>query len=496
MSKRTAVSVLLTRDPESSEVYLIERNPKLKFFGGYYAFPGGTLDAEDHTIPVASPENLSDEVMPYIVAAAREVLEETGVLLTRGDKISASATKEYRRKLLSGAMNFSYFLQHECLEVDVRAFHVICKIVTPEFSPVRYETYFLWASIPDDQTPEIWEGELMAGEFVSAEDALSRWKGGEILVVPPVIVMLQELVGRKVRTFTSSVVEIAQSYLRGKIHRVYFTPGIQMVTLKTRTLLPATHTNAYVIGESEIYVVDPAPSDQDEQAKLWDYLDDLLKEDRKLKGILLTHHHSDHVGALGECQAKYGLPLLAHEKTAAKLVDVECSQFLNHGDELPLGTSPDGEPNWKLQVLHTPGHASGHLAFRENRYGAVIAGDLISTVSTIVISPPDGHLATYLDSLRQLQSVTDGTLYPSHGPAVREGKRVIQYYLKHREERELKLLAALSQTPSSSYDLVRHVYDDVDSSIWPLAEHSLRAGLIKLIEEGRCKEVSGGYVSA
>ncbi|MCG8606742.1 MBL fold metallo-hydrolase, partial [bacterium] len=424
------------------------------------------------------------------------IFEETGVLLTSGNKIPPSNLQRYRKRLLSGGLSFSQFLRQENHEVDAQAFHVICKIVTPEFSPVRYETYFLWAQIPEDQIPQIWEGELISGELVSAEHALSRWKRGEMLIVPPVIIMLQELTSRSVRTFKSSVAEIARSYLRGKIHRVYFTPGIQMLTLKTQTLLPATHTNAYVIGESEVYIVDPAPFDQDEQEKLWVYLDDLLKEGRKLKGILLTHHHSDHVGAVSECQDKYGLPLLAHEKTAAELTNFKYAQFLNHGDELPLGTSPDGDPNWKLEVLHTPGHASGHLAFRENRYGAVIAGDLISTVSTIVISPPDGHLATYLNSLRELESVTDGTLYPSHGPAVREGKRVIQHYLKHRKERELKLIAALSPTPSSSHELVRLVYDDVDPSIWPLAEHSLRAGLIKLIEEGKCRETSGGFVSA
>ncbi len=167
--------------------------------------------------------------------------------------------------------------------------------------------------------------------------------------------------------------------------------------------------------------------------------------------------------------------------------------MLGDGDELDLGETPDGQPGWKLKVYHTPGHASGHLAFQENRYGAVIAGDLISTVSTIVISPPEGHMATYLRSLEFLESVTEGTIYPGHGPAVRTGKEVLQYFIKHRQEREQKLLGALSSEPQSSFDLVKEVYDDVDSSIWPLAEHSLQAHLIKLLEEGKCEQAGGRY---
>ncbi|MFQ6116295.1 MAG: MBL fold metallo-hydrolase, partial [bacterium] len=129
-------------------------------------------------------------------------------------------------------------------------------------------------------------------------------------------------------------------------------------------------------------------------------------------------------------------------------------------------------------------------------YGAVIAGDMISTISTIVISPPEGHMATYLRSLKFLESITTGMLYPGHGPAVRNGKQVIHYYIEHRQEREQKLLDALSQEPQSPSELVKKVYDDVDPNIWPLAGHSLRAGLIKLIEEGKCERVGDRYIAA
>jgi len=493
MANRTAVSIVLTRDPDSTEIYLVERNPKLKFFGGFYACPGGTLDEEDIDIEIKNSDTVQQDSLPYIAAATREIFEETGILLTQGPEVTKEDLQTYRRQLLDELILFDEILEKENQAIDAAEFHFICSILTPEFSPVRYDTEFYWVKIPKNVAPEIWEGELVDGKFISANEALTLWRAGEMLIVPPVVFMLKELVGRSVKESVPFISEYAAAYRRGKIHQVYFTPGIQLITLKTSTIPPASNTNTYLVGESQLYIIDPAPTDSGEQDRLWDYLDDRIKEGNEFKGILLTHHHSDHIGALAECQKRYDLPILAHTRTAEKLTTFKFSRTLEDGDELDLGETPDGRADWKLKVYHTPGHASGHLAFQEDRYGAVIAGDLISTVSTIVISPPEGNMATYLHSLEFLESVTEGTIYPGHGPAVRTGKEVLQYFIKHRQEREQKLLDALSSEPQSPFDLVKKVYDDVDSSIWPLAEHSLQAHLIKLIEEGKCEEVGGSY---
>lgn len=496
MQTRKAVSVVLTRDADSSDVYVVERSPDLKFFGGYYAFPGGTLDNEDSLkqVEIKNATSLPEADRPYIVAAVREVFEETGLLLSRGEKaISAEDLSRYRRQLLKDEIPFGDILQKERQVIDAADFHFICSIVTPKFAPVRYDTQFYWVEIPASQSPEIWPGELMRGEFCTAAEALLRWKKGDMLIVPPVIFMMQELVGRTIRKCVPFIAEYAEAYRKGKIHQVYFSPGVQLIPLQTRTIFPATHTNTYLVGESELYLVDPAPADLTEQTRLWDYLDDQLTEGRQLRGILLTHHHSDHVGALRACLNRYNLPLMAHSATVDKLSEFQFTGYLNHGDEIELGTAPDGQAGWKLQVYHTPGHAAGHLSFRESRYGALLVGDMISTLSTIVISPPEGHMATYLQSLQMLLSLPAGMLYPGHGSAVRNSQKVIQYYLHHRSEREQKLLRALTRQPQSSQELVRKVYDDVEAVVWPLAEHSLKAGLIKLIEEGKCQQIDDGY---
>ncbi len=496
MSSRKAVCVILTRIPESREIYLVERNPKLRFFGGYFAFPGGTLDAEDSEVAVALHTGDSKEDAPYLVAAAREIFEETGILLCGGAQaLSVGQRREYRRQLLAEKITFNEFLSNERLSVDSRNFNFIATLLTPEFAPVRYDTRFYWAQIPEGQNPEILLGELVDGRFCDAQDTLRMWRADDILLVPPAVFILAEVAQTSLAGSMAALDQHAQSYAAGAIHEIYFTPGVQMLPLKTRTLLPATHTNSYLVGDQHLYLIDPAPADSAEQQRLWDYLDKRIAEGQTLAAILLTHHHSDHTGAVAQAQTRYQLPVYAHPLTADRIAPLVCDRFLHDKDELDLGASPDGQPGWKLTALHTPGHASGHLAFQESRYGAVIAGDMVSTLSTIVINPPDGHLGTYMNSLHRLRDITTGTIYPSHGPAMQTGRDVLTHFIEHRQAREQKLLAALGSQAQSSAELLAKVYDDVDRSVWPLAELSLRAGLQKLIEEKKCRQVGDAYVA-
>ncbi|HEB52526.1 MAG TPA: MBL fold metallo-hydrolase [bacterium] len=162
-------------------------------------------------------------------------------------------------------------------------------------------------------------------------------------------------------------------------------------------------------------------------------------------------------------------------------------EAIEHGTRLALGRAPDGRDGWQLEAIHTPGHDRGHLCFRESRYGAMLVGDMLSTVSTIIIDPPEGHLATYLQSLELLERYDISTLYPAHGPALRDGRRLVQKYLRHRRQRETTLLQVLGETPGSVDELLPKVYWDADPRLYPFAVRSLQAGLDKLAEEGRAE---------
>ena len=489
--KRPAVSLALSRRHRPDEVLLVERSKKLRAFAGVLAFPGGTLDAADAEVEVRGLDD--GEMAPVFAAGTRELFEETGIWLGRGERSpSVEALRTARRRLLDEDTTLPALLSSFGHHLDARDLAPFCKMTTPPFAPRRFETWFLRGLLPEDAEVEIWEGELVAGDFEDPVRALQGWREGELRLAPPMVVLLEEWT-RGQDGLEARVRELTESYDRGALHRVYFSPGILLVPLETPTRPPATHTNTCIVGEERLYLVDPSPRDASEQARLWALLDELIDEGRKLEGILLTHYHPDHVGALEEMQERYGVPAHAHADCMAELPGARFADPVEHEDAFTLGRSPDGRDDWTLTAYHVPGHARGHLAFQESRYGAAIVGDLVSTLSSILVDPSDGHLKTYLESLEFLEGRARGPLYPGHGPPAQDGRVVIRKTLEHRAEREEQLVSALSADPQSVAELVERIYTDVPREAHALAARSLLSGLVKLEEDGVVRRVDEAY---
>ncbi len=485
---RQASAVILRRRNAPRSVYLVLRNEKLAFFGGYWAFPGGVVDSED-VVAKDDPE------ASFVIAAARELFEETGVLcLHEAARVTSDERVRLRRTLNDGAIRFTDIAARYG-GVQTERFTPICRITTPSFAPVRYDTAFFLVDLLDGEEPSIEPGELATGEFMTVEDAFERWNAGTIAIVPPAIILLKLLAAASdTRAFLDAGQRLTDEYARGKIQQVFFSPGVRKLTLLTETLPPADHTNAYLVGGEMLYLVDPGATRADEHARLFEALDEVLASGARLEAVLLTHHHPDHMSAAPAVAARYEIPVWAHALTARALTGrVEIARLLEDGERLPLGRSPDGHGDWMLEVLYTPGHAGGHLVFRESRYGAILAGDMISTASTVVIQPPDGHMTTYLASLARLRSLPKATLYPAHGPAQRDSHAVLDRYLTHRAMRERKIVAALAGEPRSLDEILSRAYDDVGPEVAALARLSLRAGLIKLVEDRVAVEVGDRY---
>lgn len=258
---------------------------------------------------------------------------------------------------------------------------------------------------------------------------------------------------------------------------------IRVLPLRTPTLPPATRTNCYIVGEaSRAVAIDPATPYADEQARLDDFVQ---SHNIRLEAILLTHHHVDHVGDAARLAAKHGVPVLAHERTAARLTGrVAVARTVGDGER--LGWAPRG-----LRALFTPGHAPGHLCFVDEAAGAVVAGDMVASVGTIIIEPDDdGDMAVYLDSLARLKRECDAgarRLLPAHGPPIDDGGARLDFYVAHRLEREARVAAALGDEPRTVEALVPAAYPDVAPAVYGLAARSLLAHLYKLEREGRAR---------
>ena len=176
------------------------------------------------------------------------------------------------------------------------------------------------------------------------------------------------------------------------------------------------------------------------------------------------------------------MKIAAHPITKRDLQGfIEVDRTFEENERLELA----GKPGWQLQVLHTPGHARGHVCIFEERNGSLITGDLMAGLGTVVIDPPEGHMATYFDSLRRMLALNVTALFPAHGPVMANAKGKIQEYLDHRMLRESNILKAWQGGARSTAEIVKQVYTDVAPEMWSLAERSITAHLEKLREEKR-----------
>jgi glyoxylase-like metal-dependent hydrolase (beta-lactamase superfamily II)/8-oxo-dGTP pyrophosphatase MutT (NUDIX family) len=495
-----AASVLLARGPGAAEVLLVRRSAALRFFGGFWAFPGGKIDPADAATPLHTDSPTDDGGRHNVrrVAAARELFEETGVLVARAADGSfppaGPALAQLRRDMSAGQLSFKEVLARLQLTLHAGDFALLGDITTPPFVTLRYDTTFFVAHLPPGQHADIWPGELDDGRWAAAADMLACWTRGECLVSPPTVMTLEAIRGHPADEAPARLGPLLRQLAAGKIHPIYFAPQVLLVPLHTLALPPSAYTNAYLVGHDPAYLLDPGPAEAGEQQRLFDLLDEQRQAGLRLAAVVLTHQHPDHIGAAAACAARYHVPVWAHPHTAEALCGkVTVTRHLHDGDRLDLGPCPDGRGPWHLEAIHTPGHAAGHLAFYESHYGLLFAGDMVSTLSSIVILPPEGDLAVYLASLRRVQGYPCRLLLPAHGGVSSRPAEILEEALAHRAKREAQLLAALGPRPRTIAELAPELYKGTPAALMRLAERQLLAGLQKLQREGRVEAAGDGW---
>jgi glyoxylase-like metal-dependent hydrolase (beta-lactamase superfamily II) len=260
--------------------------------------------------------------------------------------------------------------------------------------------------------------------------------------------------------------------------------SIQMFPARTPTLPPATQTNSYALGAREVLLVEPATPYAEEQRAWIAWARGLVSQGRRGVAIVATHHHPDHVGGVDVIARELGLPVWAHADTAKELRDGLVARRLVDGDVIDLeGPTPE-----RWTVLHTPGHAWGHVCLWDEDARAVVVGDMASTLSTILIAPGDGDMKIYLEQLARLAQLDAHVALPAHGEPIDAPAALFQRFIEHRTMRERKALGALPASIEGALsieDLLAVAYDDTPMHLWPIAKLSLASHLAKLEGEGR-----------
>jgi glyoxylase-like metal-dependent hydrolase (beta-lactamase superfamily II)/8-oxo-dGTP pyrophosphatase MutT (NUDIX family) len=492
VTPKDAAAMILLRDPDDPKVFWVKRAKTLAFMANYHAFPGGQRDAADADVPIINDEGLPDAVMR--VAAIREIFEETGVLVARGvENLPAERRAAMRQEFHSQQISFKDLLEREGLTLDASLLVEAPRWVTPATSPRRYNTRFFAAWLPEGQETEVIPGELEEGEWLRPREALQRWIDGDCIIVTPIFCALQAL-SEGAHDFAERMLNTPQSERDHYEQRVEFRYGFFLCPLRTPTIPPATHTNCYLVGGDEMVVIDPGAPYPSEQAILDNVIEKFRARGRRMREILITHLHPDHIGGVTHLAEKFNLPIAAHRLTAEAISgEVRVDRLIEDGEVIELSEAKTGL-TWRLRAMWTPGHARGHLSFYEERTGTLLTGDCVVGFGTVVIAPPEGNMNDYLASLRRFLELPRLTaLMPGHGPVIADARGKINDYIAHRHEREAQIVNAMQTGARTAAQIVKSVYTDVPEAMHQLAEMSVLAHLEKLEGEGRVERRSDEF---
>ena len=256
----------------------------------------------------------------------------------------------------------------------------------------------------------------------------------------------------------------------GKV--VELSPLVRRITAGNGSVFTGPGTNTYLVGKEEVTVIDPGPAMQE-------HIDVITAAAPNIKQILVTHTHPDHSPGVRLLKEKLDIPAYGMLTNSSKNQDQTFNpeRILDDGEVFQ-------EEEFTIEVVHTPGHASNHLCFILKEEKLIFTGDHIMNGSTVVIGPPDGNMKQYIQSLEKLKEYDIEKIAPGHGELLENPHEVADWIINHRLEREKKVFHALQEATKGTPDsLVEKVYDDVDSSLFPIAKASLLAHLIKLEED-------------
>jgi glyoxylase-like metal-dependent hydrolase (beta-lactamase superfamily II) len=272
-------------------------------------------------------------------------------------------------------------------------------------------------------------------------------------------------------------------------------PLVRRVLAPNASPYTFTGTQTYLVGAgADLAVIDPGPAGTGASghadtrgAGHVEAIVDAIGA-AKVTAIVCTHTHRDHSPASRALQAATGAPIIGcaaltlddegPRADAAFDPDYRPDRVLTHGERL------SGE-GWTIEAVATPGHTSNHLCYALIESGALFTGDHVMGWSTTVVSPPDGDMAAYLDSLALLQTRQDRVYYPAHGPQIDNPRQFVRGTIGHRRQRERQIVSHLEAGPRTIPDLVATMYKGIDPRLYGAAGRSVLAHLIDLQRQAR-----------
>jgi glyoxylase-like metal-dependent hydrolase (beta-lactamase superfamily II) len=261
------------------------------------------------------------------------------------------------------------------------------------------------------------------------------------------------------------------------------SPRIRRIVAENPSAFTLHGTGTYLIGSGNtVAVIDPGPAHDA-------HIDAILQatEGETISHILITHTHMDHSPGAAPLKARTGAktygfgphgsgkPGMKPEEDGdmAFVPDV----FLKDDETITAG-------DWTVRAIHTPGHLSNHLCFELMEEKTLFSGDHVMGWSTSIVSPPDGDMTQYLDSLAKLLDYDHTRYWPTHGPAIDNPKDHVKGLIAHRHARMAQIRDCLAGGPASIPEMVKKMYTDVPEYLHPAAARSVYSHIIMMVESG------------
>ena len=261
------------------------------------------------------------------------------------------------------------------------------------------------------------------------------------------------------------------------------SPLIRRVTANNPGPFTFKGTGTYIVGRGKVAVIDPGPD-------IPEHLEAIKAAvaGETVSHILVTHHHLDHSPLARPLSQITGARVWGRAVKAPVVEDeVKLEAGYDHfTPDIPLegGEVIEGA-GWTFEAVHTPGHTSNHICYALRQENALFSGDHIMGWSTTVVTPPDGNMGDYMRSLEKVRERGFSTIWPTHGPPIREVEPFLDAYAAHRRDREHQILERLRAGDTRIKIMVPTIYAAVDARLYPAAAHSVLAHVIELVQSGQ-----------
>lgn len=265
-------------------------------------------------------------------------------------------------------------------------------------------------------------------------------------------------------------------------------PCVRRIVAPNPSPMTYRGTNTYLIGSTDLAVIDPGPTSADHLRSILD----AVGLDQKITHIIVTHTHLDHSPLARDLAQATGAPVIAFGNATSGRSDVmtalAASGMVGGGEGVDTEFVPDqtvlnGDiitgTDWSLEVIHTPGHIGNHIC--------LAWGDLCFTADHVMgwasslVSPPDGDLTDFMMSCSVLEDREWRIFYPGHGDAIRDPEARLDWLIDHRLNREASILNLLEQAPATATELAKAIYSETPSPLLAAATRNVLAHLIDLV---------------